>query len=157
MDAEELRAEGGEEMGGMRLLVPKLKDGGSLVVGESVVATTLTLAPIPVTHHLLLTPQLDENPVETGFAASYLSETAPDGVAPVAMEGVLPSKRKQPTHLLKFRNRAFGFDTPGPAATRAEVMETDGAEAEVPMPGEVKKKRKSEGKEVTPKKKKANA
>jgi hypothetical protein len=35
MDGEELRAEGGEEMGGgMRLLVPKINDGGSLVVGE---------------------------------------------------------------------------------------------------------------------------
>jgi len=36
MDGDELRAEGGEEMsGGMRLLVPRIKNGGSLVVGES--------------------------------------------------------------------------------------------------------------------------
>ena len=36
MDGDELRAEGGEEMsGGMRLLVPRVKNGGSLVVGES--------------------------------------------------------------------------------------------------------------------------
>lgn len=35
MNGEESRAEGGEEMGGgMRLLVPRLKDGGALVVGE---------------------------------------------------------------------------------------------------------------------------
>jgi len=113
-------------------------------------------APVPVTHHLLLTPQMESSSTDTHFSASYLSETAPEGVAPVAMEGVLPSKRKQPTHLLKFRNRAFGFDTPGPGATRVETMEADEA-ATVPAEVKEKKKRKSESKEVTPKKKKAKA
>ena len=51
------------------------------------------------------------------------------------MQGVLPSRRAQPSHLLKFRNKAFGFDTPGPRA-----------KAEAQMDGAVKeKKRKSEG------------
>lgn len=115
----------------------------------------LTIAPVPIKHHLLLTPQLDTPEAESTFPASYLSETAPDGVAAVAMEGILPSKRKQPTHLLKFRNRAFGFDTPGPSATRVEAMDVDSSEATGKASVDVKekKKRKSESKEITPKKK----
>ena len=115
----------------------------------------LTKAPVPIKHHLLLTPQLDTPEADSTFSASYLSETAPDGVAAVAMEGILPSKRKQPTHLLKFRNRAFGFDTLGPSATRVEAMDVDSSEATGKASVDVKekKKRKSESKEVTPKKK----
>jgi hypothetical protein len=69
-----------------------------------------------------------------------------------------PKKRQQPEHLLKFRNRAFGFDTPGPAATQLQhTGDIDGPKASVSGPVETKKqKRKSEGKgsQTSPKKKK---
>lgn len=75
------------------------------------------------------------------------------------MQGVLPGKRAQPTHLLKFRNRAFGFDTPGPGL---EVEEMVATQVDSPVrekkrtiilnssepPALERKKRKSEGKEV---------
>jgi hypothetical protein len=62
-------------------------------------------APVNITRRLLLSP-----------AAPAASE---DGfVAPVKR------KREQPAHLLKFRNRAFGFDTAGHAAT---VVDASGA------------------------------
>ena len=38
------------------------------------------------------------------------------------MQGILPSKRAQPTHLLKFRNRAYGYDTPGPRTEAARPV-----------------------------------
>ena len=69
------------------------------------------------------------------------------------MQGVLPSKRAQPTHLLKFRNRAYGFDTPGPPKTEPAAVER----IEVDLPVK-EKKRKSEGKrELTPRRKKMKA
>jgi hypothetical protein len=86
------------------------------------------------------------------------------------MEGLLTpigQKRKQPTHLLKFRNRVNGFDTPGPAGPGEdrgmEVDAPDTAEmgkSQISRNGEKKdkkdkqdkKKRKSEIAE-SPKKK----
>lgn len=64
------------------------------------------------------------------------------------MQSILPGKRAQPTHLLKFRNMAYGFDTPGPKALKQNVVRAlDSSVNE-------KKRRKAEGKvEVTPKKK----
>jgi len=68
------------------------------------------------------------------------------------MQGVLPVKRAQPTHLLKFRNMAYGFDTPGPG------VEPPGARMQVDGPETKKKKRKSEGRgEGTPTRKKVHA
>lgn len=85
----------------------------------------------------------------------------------VHMEGVLPGKRAQPSHLFKFRNRAFGYDTPGPAATVISGMDLDEeyanldkgeekAVTEAEPVKEKKKKRKSEGKDAlaSPKKSK---
>ncbi|ORY34204.1 hypothetical protein BCR39DRAFT_516743 [Naematelia encephala] len=107
MQDEVLRREGGEEMGGgMRLLVPRLNAGGKLLV-----------APIPIKRHLLLTPRIsdnvpaavqDERPLPS-FLSTTISSTNTNNV-----QDGLPAKRTQPAHLLKFRNRAFGFDTPGP-------------------------------------------
>ena len=54
------------------------------------------------------------------------------------MQGVLPNKRAQPSHLLKFRNRAYGYDTPGPR--------TGVARSAVDAIVKEKSKRKSDGK-----------
>ena len=96
-----------------------------------------------------------------GPLPSYLSETIP-GSSSITVSDVAAStaKRPQPSHLFKFRNRAFGFDTPGPSGTRTQRT---GVEIEQQEPAvepsspvkEKKKKRKSEGLEATPKKKKA--
>lgn len=133
------------------------------------------LAPIPVSQHLLLEPQVEDSVEvsESSALPSYLSTDIPDAssAGEVHMEGVLPGKRAQPTHLFKFRNRAFGFDTPGPAATVMAGMDVDGETARAATTAapvaavdgavqegtkEKKKKRKSEGKDVlsSPKKSK---
>jgi hypothetical protein len=116
-------------------------------------------APIPVTQHLLLEPQIAQSASASIGASdplpSYLSESIPAAQdASVPLEGVLPGKRAQPSHLLKFRNKAYGYDTPGPAATVLADMDVDGEEAsdspvaaseKVEEKKEKKKKRKSEG------------
>lgn len=112
---QKLRGEGGEEMrGGMRLLLPKAKAGGRLFI-----------SPVPVTRHLLLTPEelphpspktadIDDPPIPSFLSTA--ATTIPNG---------LP-KREQPTHLLKFRNAAYGAATPGPsAANKGESMHLD--------------------------------
>jgi hypothetical protein len=69
-------------------------------------------------------------------------------------------KRVQPTHLLKFRNKTVGFDTPGPGGVVDVPATREGVEVEtnsesVSAPVEKKKRRKSEkGDGETPKKKK---
>ena len=123
---EQLRMEGGEEMGGgMRLLVPRLSHGGKLFVGTfSLYCVGIdTIAPIPIKYHLLLSPRppqpVTESPTdETHALPSFLSTTTPSSTTGLSkeMQGVLPGKRAQPLHLLKFRNKAYGFDTPGPAS-----------------------------------------
>ncbi|KAK4688872.1 hypothetical protein P7C73_g1221, partial [Tremellales sp. Uapishka_1] len=132
MDKDELKMHGGEEMlGGMRLMVPRAKKGGKLFV-----------APLPISQHLLLTPELLEAEIPESTSSeprplpSFLSTAIPENTT--TPETALPPKRPQPTSLLKFRNKAYGFDTPGP-----------GAEVEIPAAAEEasvsKKKRKSEG------------
>jgi hypothetical protein len=66
-----------------------------------------------------------------------------------------PPKRVQPTHLLKFRNKTIGFDTPGPGGVAAPApIQTNGTIEAVPAVTEKKKRRKSDkGDGETPKKK----
>ena len=78
----------------------------------------------------------------------------------VAMEGVLPSRRQQLSHLFKFRNPAYGHDTPGPT-TRLDspsLPTSPTTEMEVDTPQKSKKARKSKASgERTPKRTKAVA
>ena len=67
------------------------------------------VAPIPISQHLLLVP--DEAPDNSTDLAAPMPRNE------VAMEGVLPSKRQQLSHLFKFRNPAYGYNTPGPTAS----------------------------------------
>ncbi|BEI79872.1 hypothetical protein CcaverHIS002_0104010 [Cutaneotrichosporon cavernicola] len=90
----------GAEMTGMSLLVPNLGRAGHL-----------QRAPIKISRRLILAPADDK--------ADGTEFTAPPKV-----------KRTQPEGKLKFRNRAFGFDTPGPGATMTTVEETAVAEVE---------------------------
>ncbi|WVQ80259.1 hypothetical protein IAT38_002364 [Cryptococcus sp. DSM 104549] len=162
-EADLMRVEGGEEMEGLRLLVPRLKQSGKLFV-----------APMPITRRLLLTPDTPIAPSSSTDPTplpSFLSTSTPGATtstASVHPDTVLPAKRQQPTHLLKFRNRTYGFDTPGPGATvvreaETEEMELDGeapAEADVePAVSSQKKekKRKSDGKDASPEKAKKKA
>ena len=169
---QKLRGEGGEEMrGGMRLLLPKAKEGGKLFVCAShvrvrvVTCTADHPAPIPVTRHLLLTPEElphpgsktadSDDPPLPSFLSTTTS-TIPSG---------LP-KREQPTHLLKFRNAAYGAGTPGPSTvTKGEPPQVDEAppisQPSQPSNAEGKKerekkekRRKSDGAIDTPKKSK---
>jgi hypothetical protein len=87
------------------------------------------------------------------------------------MQGLLKpvgQRREQPTHLLKFRNMVYGFDTAGPGAEQRgeDGMEVDAgaksqsqsqSQTQVMEKGEKKKKRKSDGNGDTPKKKKVKA
>ncbi|WWD22480.1 hypothetical protein CI109_106973 [Kwoniella shandongensis] len=143
-EPEELRVEGGEEMNGMKLFVPRLKQGGKYYV-----------APVPITRHLLLTPELSVAEPEPSSRAqplpSFLSTSVPDSTetpSSIHPESALPSKRPQPTHLFKFRNQAFGFHTPGPNAPHTDSIQTD-------EPAKKEKKRRSEAKADSPVKKKA--
>jgi hypothetical protein len=65
-------------------------------------------------------------------------------------------KRVQPTHLLKFRNKTVGFDTPGPGGVVEVPATREGVAMDTEVvPVEKKKRRKSEkGDGETPKKKK---
>lgn len=93
------------------------------------VADRLTpIAPIPITHHLLLTPDLSvsQEPEEAIEGVqplpSFLATQPPTSTSTPAdqiegLGGPSRPKREQPTHLLKFRNRVSGFDTPGHLAT----------------------------------------
>jgi hypothetical protein len=149
-----LRLEGGAEMmGGMRLLVPKIKEGGKLFLSERDDPTPLISAPKPVTRHFMLTPDtLAPHPAKAD--QPFLSTAVPNSTTTstsIHPEKALPSKRAQPTHLLKFRNCAYGFDTPGPKHQAAELQSQLTAAADAPK----EKKRKSLGKDqASPKKKK---
>ncbi|WVR03544.1 hypothetical protein IAU60_000536 [Kwoniella sp. DSM 27419] len=172
---DDYKVEGGEEMGGMRLLVPRIKQGGNLYV-----------APVQISRRLIITPDLPPaQPASTGELSSSNSEpplpsflsTSTSVVVPTAAP-TLNGKRVQPTHLMKFRNHAFGFHTPGPGQTGtsagaagADVEMNDDAHASLANVAETKeekagkegkkdkkeKRRKSEGKvdAASPAKKKA--
>lgn len=71
---------------------------------------------------MLLAPESLPQPGSTSLPLpSFLSESVPDSTVSVSNEpsSTLPQKRQQPTSLLKFRNRAYGFDTPGPERATA--------------------------------------
>ncbi|WWC58210.1 uncharacterized protein I303_100746 [Kwoniella dejecticola CBS 10117] len=162
----EMKVEGGEEMDGLRLLVPKIKAGGKLYAASK-----------SITRKLILTPSLSpsqadqhenehEHEADLPAVPSFLSE--PKTSSAITQDTELPPKRAQPSHLLKFRNHAYGFTTPGPGPQAAAVkaMEVDdhpdigakGAEeTETPDKKEKKdkeKKRKSENRDKdSPKKK----
>ncbi|EIW67912.1 hypothetical protein TREMEDRAFT_63800 [Tremella mesenterica DSM 1558] len=150
---KDMRGEGGEEMsGGMRLLVPRASDG------------KLFISPIPITRHLLLTP--DPLPPPTTDPAvplpSYLSTPNPSqplqpssiSSTPLnAINGDKEIKRVQPLHLLKFRNQAYGFDTPGPISFTPPEPSLDPEETKSTPKKEKVKKRKSEMTDLTTKKK----
>ncbi|WVQ76230.1 hypothetical protein IAR50_005895 [Cryptococcus sp. DSM 104548] len=143
--AEERAAEGGEEMEGLRLLVPKIKEHGKLFV-----------APIPITRRLLLTPDL------TSTLESESEPTLPSFLQSSETPG--SSKRPQPTHLLKFRNHAYGSDTPGPKATSKKLLgqEMDVEESalrqeEVEEKVEKKEKKRKTDKDESPVKAKKKA
>ena len=72
------------------------------------------------------------------------------------MELVLPPKRSQPSHLLKFRNRAYGFDTPGPVNGLGGARSMYEGQSIPEQLASSKKKRKSEIKS-SPKKKKVKS
>ncbi|XAO26606.1 hypothetical protein I312_105444 [Cryptococcus bacillisporus CA1280] len=117
---DQLAEEGGEEMGGMRLLVPRVKEHGKLYV-----------APLPISRHLILTPDFS---TESTFDAQtaepildFLNEA--QQASSSSSSSAPPAKRAQPTHLMKFRNHTYGFNTPGPEKTskklRGEVMNVE--------------------------------
>ncbi|KIR63609.1 hypothetical protein I314_03013 [Cryptococcus bacillisporus CA1873] len=117
---DQLAEEGGEEMGGMRLLVPRVKEHGKLYV-----------APLPISRHLILTPDFS---TESNFDAQtaepildFLNEA--QQASSSSSSSAPPAKRAQPTHLMKFRNHTYGFNTPGPEKTskklRGEVMNVE--------------------------------
>lgn len=104
----------GSEMGpGMRLLVPRKRDG-KLLPGEYNLPPALPAdlsAPKAIRRHLYLAPS-----PHTDATPTPLPESRP--------ELSLPPKRSQPSHLLAFRNRSFGFDTPGPTAAKKRKTKT---------------------------------
>lgn len=155
LDEEDLRREGGEEMQGMSLMLPRLSKKGKLFVGTYLPAcssgfATEQAAPKPITRHLILEPDTSSSAteMETSTLPSYLST----GHEPVVQAPTLGStKRVQPTHLFKFRNNTVGINTPGPNGL-PESQRADKTMLDVSV--EKKKKRKSEkGESGTPKKK----
>ncbi|TYJ54899.1 hypothetical protein B9479_004407 [Cryptococcus floricola] len=143
--AEDKAEEGGEEMEGLRLLVPKAKEDGRLFV-----------APIPIKRRLLLTPDLTST-LEANSDPSLPSFLQPS-------ENPQSSKRPQPTHLLKFRNHAYGYDTPGPEVTskkvlgqEMEVEEDVSGQEEVEEKVEKKEKKRKTDKDESPAKAKKKA
>ncbi|ORX34759.1 hypothetical protein BD324DRAFT_634853 [Kockovaella imperatae] len=101
-------ADGIEMAGGMRLMVPDATRENHLFV-----------APLPISHHLILVPD------ESSGAASASERV----VRPIPSR----TKREQPTHLFKFRNQAYGFNTPGTRSTQDVEQVTETADADVVM------------------------
>lgn len=102
-------------------------------------------APLPISRHLILTP--DFSTESTFDAQSANAEPIPDFLkeaqaqaqqASSSFSSATPAKRAQPTHLMKFRNHTYGFNTPGPEKTskklRGEVMEVEQVEREAAPP-----------------------
>lgn len=90
-------------------------------------------APLPISRHLILTPDFS---AESSSDADADTEPIPDFLREAAQQAssATPAKRAQPTHLMKFRNHTYGFNTPGPEKTskklRGEVMEVEQVERE---------------------------
>lgn len=152
---DQLAEEGGEEMGGLRLLVPRVKEHGKLLV-----------APLPISRHLILTPDFS---AESSSDADADTEPIPDFLREAAQQAssATPAKRAQPTHLMKFRNHTYGFNTPGPEKTskklRGEVMEVEQVEREAAPASKVvavenkKEKKRKTDKDDSPAKAKKKA
>ncbi|WWC66779.1 uncharacterized protein I206_100684 [Kwoniella pini CBS 10737] len=150
---EEMKVEGGEEMDGLKLLVPKFKEGGKFFTVSK-----------PIIRKLILTPSLTQSnnqqssneSNEIPSIPSFLSEPIISSKITQSIE--LPPKRVQPTHLLKFRNHAYGFTTLGPNSTVVKSIEIDGIpqdqleEKKEKKDKEKEKKRKIDNKD-SPKKK----
>ena len=65
-----------------------------------------------------------------------------------------PAKRKQPTHLFKFRNQAYGYSTPGASVTQVEEQKEV---RDVSMsPKTTKKDKKAKGEDRPAKKSRAS-
>ncbi|OXG20547.1 hypothetical protein C366_02082 [Cryptococcus neoformans Tu401-1] len=130
---DQLAEEGGEEMGGLRLLVPRVKEHGKLYV-----------APLPISRHLILTPDFstestfDAQSADAEPIPDFLKEAQAQAQQASSSSSATPAKRAQPTHLMKFRNHTYGFNTPGPEKTskklRGEVMEVEQVEREAAPP-----------------------
>ena len=94
---------------------------------------------------------------EVSAENDHLPAFLPGSVAPAVLDtDTALAKRVQPEHLLKFRNRAFGFDTPGPYATQLQSSNTKSPVKPIPAVSDSKKqKRKTDVQEgQTPSKKK---
>jgi hypothetical protein len=113
------------------------------------------IAPKPISRHLILEPDQSVTAEPSPNAQSTNPSFLSTGRKPAALPPT-PPKRVQPTHLLKFRNKTVGYNTPGPGGV-APVEETNGvgeADIVVGTPVEKKKRRKSEKEGGSPKKKK---
>jgi hypothetical protein len=170
VDEEDLRREGGEEMQGMTLMLPRVSRKGKLYSGMFSIYLRLLVslpvlssctAPKAISRHLILEPDQSITAEPAAESSSSNPSFLSTGREPaINLETALPAKRVQPTHLLKFRNKTIGFDTPGPGgpvvpASATESTGSNGATG-VEQPVEKKKRRKSEkGDGETPKKKKA--
>ncbi|KAL7418748.1 hypothetical protein Q5752_006431 [Cryptotrichosporon argae] len=104
--------EGGEEMEGLKLLVPENGTG------------KLVISPMPISQHLVLVPILP--PASGSLDFSSLAEPSASGTS--------STKRKQPREAFRFRNRAYGFDTPGPSGgAGAAFLDNDSNDESVPV------------------------
>ncbi|KAL0243839.1 hypothetical protein I308_105101 [Cryptococcus tetragattii IND107] len=144
---DQLAEEGGEEMGGMRLLVPRVKEHGKLYV-----------APLPISRHLILTPDFSTESTFDAQTAEPIPDFLNQAQQASSSSSAPPAKRAQPTHLMKFRNHTYGFNTPGPEKTskklRGEVMDVEqqvereaapaAVASEVAVESKKEKKRKTE-------------
>ncbi|TXT04999.1 hypothetical protein VHUM_03819 [Vanrija humicola] len=119
----------GAEMAGLTLLVPRMSAGGKL-----------QRAPLKLSRRLILTPR----------AGADKTDEAEQYVAPPKV------KRVQPEHLLKFRNRVSGFDTPGPSGA-AETSEGAPAAPASETAASPKKSKESKDKDGKRKKRKSGA
>ncbi|WWC85886.1 uncharacterized protein L201_000753 [Kwoniella dendrophila CBS 6074] len=112
IEEREMKVEGGEEMDGLRLLLPKIKQGGKLFVSSKPITRKLILTPTNSIQQQTSTTTNEDLPA----LPSFLSE--PSTTSSVIKQSTeLPPKREQPLHLLKFRNLAYGYSTPGPSST----------------------------------------
>lgn len=163
-----LKFEGGAEMGGMKLMIPRMSKGGKLFlcmfefphrpIGDDGAHEP---APVPITKRLVLS--LDDNPTSASHESalpSLLATSALDTALDAAMAeediSAPPAKRVQPAHLLKFRNFATGCRTSGPTSLDiSESPQTISTSLPTTSGTPAKKKRKSEANgDVLTKKKK---
>lgn len=101
-------------------------------------------APLPISRHLILTPDFstestfDAQSADVESIPDFLKEAQAQAQQTSSSSSATPAKRAQPTHLMKFRNHTYGFNTPGPEKTskklRGEVMEVEQVEREAAPP-----------------------